>query len=203
MLIVIAINRLLTKQQLYFSRQFHWLDYAFCFVIILMAVPFLPTKDLTTSIVVGLMGGFSEEFLARGVLLGKLTGYFVRKKYSLGRIFAAIFWSNLIFALMHFTNLGQSGLNYVLLQSILAFISGLAFSVIYLQTGSLWYPIALHFMDDFMRTAHDTGATAGGQFGLWALAAMTWLKVGIFIYALVTWRKKKPALVRLVEQQDY
>ncbi|WP_369795909.1 type II CAAX prenyl endopeptidase Rce1 family protein [Fructobacillus sp. EFB-N1] len=63
---------------------------------------------------------------------------------------------------MHFTNLGQSGLNYVLLQSILAFISGLVFSVIYLQTGSLWYPIALHFTDDFMRTAHDTAATAGG-----------------------------------------
>ncbi|MCK8627463.1 hypothetical protein LNP15_04240 [Fructobacillus sp. M131] len=91
LLIVIAINYLLTKQQLYFSRQFHWLDYVFCFVIILMAVPFLPTKDLTTSIAVGLMGGFSEEFLARGVLLGKMTSYFVRKKYSLGRIFAAIF----------------------------------------------------------------------------------------------------------------
>ncbi|WP_047975103.1 MULTISPECIES: hypothetical protein [Fructobacillus] len=82
LLIVIAINCLLTKQQLYFSRQFHWVSLCLCFVIILMAVPFLLTKDLTTSIAVGLMGGFSEEFLARGVLLGKMPSYFVRKNIA-------------------------------------------------------------------------------------------------------------------------
>ncbi|MDF7637161.1 CPBP family intramembrane metalloprotease [Leuconostocaceae bacterium ESL0958] len=199
LVIVLLLNRWITHQSIYYGRRFALLDYAFWLALILIALPFLPTKDLVVSLATGAMGGLSEEFLARGVLLGKISDYLLRERYSAKRVWAAIALSNLVFALMHLTNLSQEPLPYVLAQSALAFISGLAFSVIYLQTGSIWYPVALHFMDDFVRTAADTAASAGGHWGMVGNAALNYFKVFLVLYALFAWRKKAPALLRRQE----
>lgn len=47
-------------------------------------------------------------------------------------------------------NLSHSSLQYVLVQTVLSFLGGLAYSALYVQTGSIWYAMTLHFATDYM-----------------------------------------------------
>lgn len=198
LVVVIVLNHLITKQVFYMNRSFTVWDYAFWLLIIAMALPFLKTPNLIISLATGVMGGFSEEFLTRGVLLGKFLGYALRNGYSYRKLVGAVVFSNLIFAFLHFTNLSHSSLRYVLVQIVLSFFGGLAYSALYVQTGNIWYSIALHFATDFMLTANDMSQIQDGRFESMALLALNYLKIGLILY--VFWpRKKEPALVNRIQ----
>lgn len=147
---VIFLNRLITKQVFYMNRSFTLWDYAFWLLIIAMDLPFLKTPNLIISLATGVMGGFSEEFLTRGVLLGRFLDYTSRNGYSYRKLIESVVFSNLIFAFLYFANLSHSSLQYVLVQTVLSFLGGLAYSALYVQTGSIWYAMALHFATDYM-----------------------------------------------------
>ncbi|USS92180.1 MULTISPECIES: CPBP family intramembrane glutamic endopeptidase [Fructobacillus] len=196
--VVILLNHWITKQSFYMHRSFTIWDYAFWLLIIAMALPFFKTPDLIISLATGVMGGFSEEFLTRGVLLGRFLDYTSRNGYSYRKLMEAVAISNLIFALLHLTNLSHASLQYVLVQIVLSFFGGLAYSALYVQTGSLWYPIALHFATDYMRTANDMSQIQDGRFESMALMVLNYLKIGLIIY--VFWpRKHAPALVQRIQ----
>lgn len=87
---------------------------------------------LTTLFLLGI-GAVSEETLFRGYLLQTL----VRSR----SIFAGVAFTSLMFALIHNGNPGASPLSF-----INTALAGVWFALAYLKAGSLWFPIGLHFM---------------------------------------------------------
>lgn len=79
---------------------------------------------------IAVVPAFVEEFLFRGVVLSNLLPY--------GRTHAIVF-SSLLFALMH-QNVGQF---------FYTSVAGLILGYIYVQTGSIWGSVLLHFVNNF------------------------------------------------------
>ncbi|GAO99641.1 CPBP family intramembrane glutamic endopeptidase [Fructobacillus ficulneus] len=202
LVLVLVLNAWITKQKFYLGRHFRWTDWVFWLLMILLVLPFVRASNVMVALGTGVMGGFSEEFLARGVLLGKFTDYITKKNYSYKNLIKAVAYSNLVFALMHLTNLTHEPVAYVVVQVVLAFFAGLAYSAIYVQTGSLWYAIALHFVEDFILTASEASSQAGGRFGAMALSFFTFFKILIVLVSLWSWRKKTPGLVKQLQAEQ-
>jgi membrane protease YdiL (CAAX protease family) len=87
--------------------------------------------------------GFSEELLVRGIVVSSLMDH----GFS---ILATGVYSSLLFGLAHGINYfnGQDA-KTTLTQMCTTTLFGIDFFVIYVVTGSLWAPIALHFLHDF------------------------------------------------------
>lgn len=81
------------------------------------------------------MPAISEELLFRGLIMKSLLPY--------GRIFAVVL-SSFMFSLFH--------LNPA--QTVYQFILGLLFAGVYLRTRNMWYPIILHFFNNFIIILH-------------------------------------------------
>lgn len=192
---MIGLNALITKQRFYLRQSFSWWGVLYWIFILVIWLPFIVSSNLSEAIATGMMGGFSEEFLARGVFLGLFLTYFLQSNYSKSKLLKAILYSNLIFSLMHFTNLTHQMFSYVLLQSVLAFFSGLALSAIYIQTGSMWPAIALHFTMDFILTANGTG-----KFIPWAQAGFSYFQILLVVITFFYWQKHEPLLSRLIRE---
>lgn len=117
-----------------------------------------------------------EEFLCRGMMMrGMLTRMHPRK---------AIFWSALIFAVMHFNPW----------QSIPAFLVGLLLGWVYWRTHSLWATIFLHCLNNSVSTAisrvwSDLPVDAGWRDVLpptvyWAVYAGSAVVLAVTLYVL-------------------
>ena len=87
--------------------------------------------SVISTFVTAVVPAFSEEFLFRGILLGKL------RKYGDGY---AILVSSLFFALMH----GN------MVQIPFAFIGGVMFAFLTVKTGSILPAMAVHFSNNFL-----------------------------------------------------
>lgn len=96
--------------------------------------------SLAMTIVLGMIisgfAAFGEELMFRGYLLKK----FENKR---GIIFAIIL-SSLLFSLCH------TGKYIVLLQFLSAFSTGILFSILYIKFKSLWVPIGVHIVHNFI-----------------------------------------------------
>jgi membrane protease YdiL (CAAX protease family) len=96
--------------------------------------------ELILSIGIFLCITLSEELLFRGYILNNLLISF--NKYI------AVFISSLLFCLIHAANP-----NFNFLGSINLFVAGIFFGLAYVQTRSLWFPLALHFSWNFFQGA--------------------------------------------------
>lgn len=86
--------------------------------------------------------GFSEELMFRGVL-------FQAFRHSRS-IWPAVLLSSFLFGAVHSLNVFMTGnLQFALIQSGAAFLSGLIFIALRLRTGSLWPSIVVHALWDF------------------------------------------------------
>lgn len=109
-------------------------------------IPFIPFSKLTTDRVIGVaifIAGVAlvEEALFRGWLFARLE-----KR----NIWVAIVGSSLTFGLFHLINLTtELGTRYVIFQVFVAMTLGYIFSALMLYTGTIWVPIAFHFLMDF------------------------------------------------------
>ncbi len=92
---------------------------------------------LLSVLVIAVFPALFEEFACRGVMLGMLAD-----KTSAS---SAIFVSAMFFGLMHG--------NFV--QIPFAFIVGLALALAYVKTGSMWVPMAIHFLNNFFSVVLD------------------------------------------------
>lgn len=192
LLVVLGLNALITKQRIYLKPSWTISEGAYWLFMVAVVLPFLSADNVWTALATGMMGGFSEEFLARGVLLGLFLVYLLRDGYSRHNLVKGVLYSNLAFALMHFTNLTHMDFSSVLLQSILAFIAGLSYAAIYVQTGSIWAAVAMHFVEDFILTAN--GAT--GNLSMYATMAFSYFKILLIVILFIYWKKHEPVLSR-------
>jgi membrane protease YdiL (CAAX protease family) len=193
LLLFISLNYFLTKQKVFLMPSKSWLTVFLFIFISIVCIPFFSTPHLENAILTGLMGGIPEEYFSRGVLLSFFLTYFVRNNYSRTALIKAIFISNFIFALMHLTNLSHESVPYVILQCILSFVSGLSYSAIYVQTGSLYLSMFMHFTKDFILTADVSSQLTNILHSSFAMFQLL-LVVITFIY----WNKHEPRLIRLI-----
>jgi len=105
----------------------------------------LPLQQTLTGLAIAPVVAAYEETLFRGYILES----FLRLSKS-GNVLPAVFWSSLLFGLSHLMNLTRQDLPTTLYQVGFAFALGALYAAIYLRTGSLWWPIALHFANDFI-----------------------------------------------------
>ncbi|MDN3241053.1 type II CAAX endopeptidase family protein [Glycomyces tritici] len=125
----------------------------------------------------GLLIGFTEEILARGIVIGMLR--------RAGRSEPAVMLlSSLLFALMHATNIvsGQA-LGTVLATMGFAFVFGVAMYLTLRVTGFLVWPMLLHAVTDpstFLATGGVDEVAAGGTSPLVTLAGAS-----VVLYALL------------------
>ncbi|MFE1646162.1 CPBP family intramembrane glutamic endopeptidase [Microbacterium sp. P01] len=136
------------------------------------------TSFLLSLIALGVLVGFSEEMMARGLVLTSL-----RSRLSEGWVW---FISSALFGLMHLSNviLGAP-VSASVLQAVLAFASGTAFYILRRVTGSLVWAMVLHGLWDVsvFAVGHapigiPLGAVLGPVVGVLALATVFWVIKG-------------------------
>jgi len=111
--------------------------------------------DLISLILFSLLIGIAEEFLCRGWLLNEFL-----ERYSSNRkqVYLSIFFSGLVFGLMHVTNIyyGQ-GILETIAQIIAAIGMGFYLGSIYFRTRNIWACVILHGFWDFALLLGENG----------------------------------------------
>lgn len=100
----------------------------------------------------GLAPAVFEEILFRGIFITNL-----KKKYSSPT--AVVLISAVVFSLVHLTNLVGMNVLSVLLQLIMALVTGIVFGAIYLYSGDLVSVIIAHFAIDVVGGIFPGGVT--------------------------------------------
>ncbi|WP_203642070.1 CPBP family intramembrane glutamic endopeptidase [Levilactobacillus andaensis] len=120
-------------------------------------------KHVLVMAVVALLVAIFEESLFRGVLL---VGFLQR----IGRgnsVWLAVLLSSTLFAASHLINLSHQSVSITISQVLMAFGFGLLQSATYLRSGSLIWPILLHFMFDTQVLARS-GLISKGNIPAWS-----------------------------------
>ncbi|WP_203630400.1 CPBP family intramembrane glutamic endopeptidase [Lentilactobacillus fungorum] len=152
-LLVCILNILLTRQCINLKIKLTAKTGAWLLIMILCLVPFMnfkPINNFLRALVWTLLVAIAEELLFRGVILKDLLNLLIRSGHLKSHgVFIAITISSLLFSVEHLTNItNQSGVATIC-QMIQTFGMGTLFAALYIRTGSLFYPISLHFLIDF------------------------------------------------------
>lgn len=129
-------------------------------------------KHLLFLLCAGMLVGFNEEALARGILVVGWRG----SGHGEARVW---FFSSLLFGLLHLPNAAFGLPLYgAVAQVIFAFMAGTGFYVLRRASGSLLVPMAVHGAWDFSTFAHGASGAAMTyaytpfQFGLYILSVV-------------------------------
>ncbi|NIA00307.1 CPBP family intramembrane glutamic endopeptidase [Massilia sp. CCM 8734] len=107
----------------------------------------------------------SEELMFRAVLLQGFLDRFA--------IWPAVFLSSVVFGAVHAANGFASGdAGAALVQSVSAFLQGLAYSAIRLRTRSIWPMVLVHGLWDFSLMSSMLSASSGGDDSVLPYAAL-------------------------------
>lgn len=206
LLVMLACNALIVKQPIFwrigFSGQRKWdliLPYLFYGVGIIGLLFIQHQGDPLYALVLAVTVAIEEEYFFRGMLFGKLMGSVPRQnRWILG----AIFLSAVVFGMTHFLNLRVQAWIPTLEQVGQITIFGLVLAGLYLRTGSLLAPIALHFLLDFFTTYGSDLLSLSNNFPIYLVAAVAFVYVlmaGVIIFP--NKKKQYPLIQRIKERK--
>lgn len=139
-----------------------------------LAIGLPPASTLAIVAANTFMVGISEELACRGILYRGL-----RDRFS---ILSAIIISTVLFGSMHLLNGFTTGyFGAAAIQSITAFMSGIAFMALRIRTGSLLPGIAVHGAWDFALVAMASGAAVKSEGAASAGAMSLWLPLMLIL----------------------
>jgi membrane protease YdiL (CAAX protease family) len=114
-------------------------------------------RFVVVALVATFLVGLSEEMLIRGYFVDLL------QETGLAVVWVAVV-SSLVFGLLHGANiLNGQDVRTTVQQIIGSAVMGLGFFASMALTGSLWLPIALHFLFDFSLIVHGSVKQDGSQ----------------------------------------
>ena len=139
-------------------------------------------------IAAGILVGFNEEALTRGVLVVGWRG-------STSSEVWVWFWSMLLFGLMHLPNsLFGAGFVASLAQVVFAFLAGSGFYLIRRISGTLLIPMILHGAWDFASLTHITSEGAASPLKVPFQMGTYLLSIVLVIVVLVAERRRSSIL---------
>lgn len=157
-----------------------WLPLAYvCAMLavdVLIGVP-APATLLVVAINMILVG-LSEEVMFRSIVFHGMLARF--------RIWPAVLLTSLLFGAVHTLNVfGTGQLQPALMQSLTAFMQGVAYQAIRLRTGSVWPMVGVHALWDFSLVlpglSHPAGDSGSGGSLLPVVVALPVFLYGLFL----------------------
>ncbi|WP_181399105.1 CPBP family intramembrane glutamic endopeptidase [Apilactobacillus micheneri] len=147
------MNHYLFSQKLYLKPNFSEFGWQiFIFICLLVVVLSLKTKYFWTALDVGIIAALPEEIMFRGVIMGWILEKITRFKQTYVNVSIALGISGVVFGCFHYINLLHQSFGFTTLQVMNAVGLGMILGAIYVKSGSLFIPIAFHFIYDFSAT---------------------------------------------------
>lgn len=100
-------------------------------------------------VILMLITAIVEEYINRGLLTGKLTNVILKDKNSYISVFGVLILSGILFGMYHLSNIHSQSLSITLSQMIQTAGIGVLLTAFYMRTGSLIFPIIVHFLWDY------------------------------------------------------
>jgi len=167
LLVILVINHTIIHAPLKFKSPFTFSHQLWVSVVpviyvllILMGVSTvgpLPARQALQAIAPAFSIAAYEEIFFRGIVLGGLL-----RIWGTRHLLTITFVSSLLFSLSHLLNLTHQSLLSTGFQATSALAIGLLFAAVYLRTDSLWWPIAGHFLNDFLILAASGSLSSSG-----------------------------------------
>lgn len=156
-----------------------WLPMLYvCLMLALDLVLGLPSRGILLIVVANtLLVGLSEELMFRSILFHGLLSRF--------RIWPAVLLTSFAFGIVHSLNVFSTGhLDEALMQSVAAFMQGLAYLAIRIRTHSVWPMVPVHGLWDCSLILSTLSRPASGESAAVNPLLSLLIALPIFLYGL-------------------
>lgn len=150
-IVICLLNYWIIQQKVFFKpgeRKRWWLS--FLIVCLIIVVFCIPSQNFWGALDIGLLAGLSEELMFRGIILGFLLKLMTNKSDSRWRVILCLTISSLLFGGFHYVNLSMQSFSGTTYQVIDAAAFGMILGALYIKSGTIIVPMALHFISDFL-----------------------------------------------------
>ncbi|KOY70740.1 CPBP family intramembrane glutamic endopeptidase [Apilactobacillus kunkeei] len=150
-IVICLLNYWIIQQKVFFKpgeRKRGWLSFLIvCLIIVAFCIP---SQNFWSALDVGLLASLSEELMFRGIILGFLLKLMTNKSDSRWRVMLCLTISSLLFGGIHYVNLSMQSFSGTTYQVINAVAFGMILGALYIKSGTIIVPMALHFISDFL-----------------------------------------------------
>ncbi|CAI2695191.1 hypothetical protein AKUH4B504J_13810 [Apilactobacillus kunkeei] len=150
-IVICLLNYWIIQQKVFFKpgeRKRWWLSFLIvCLIIVAFCIP---SQNFWSALDIGLLAGLSEELMFRGIILGFLLKLMTNKSDSRWRVMLCLTISSLLFGGLHYVNLSMQSFSGTTYQVINAVAFGMILGALYIKSGTIIVPMALHFISDFL-----------------------------------------------------
>lgn len=150
-IVICLLNYWIIQQKVFFKpgeRKRWWVSFLIvCLIIVAFCIP---NQNFWAALDIGLLAGVSEELMFRGIVLGFLLKLMINKSDSRWRVMLCLTISSLLFGGFHYVNLSMQSFSGTTYQVINAAAFGMILGALYIKSGTLLVPMALHFISDFL-----------------------------------------------------
>ena len=152
-IVICLLNYFIIQQKIFFKpseKKVGWLVFlVVCFTIVMAC---MGHKHFWLALDIGVIAALPEELMFRGIVLAFVLKLMMRKSTAQWRVIASLVISALIFGGFHYINLTSQSFGYTSFQVINAAALGMLLGAVYIKSGTIIVPMALHFIYDFLVT---------------------------------------------------
>lgn len=197
------LNYYLLKQKIYWKVTFtNKTTIGMILIVILTSVLTISNpRRASDGIVLILITAIVEEYINRGLLTGKLIGAILKRENSYFQVFGVLILSGLLFGMYHFSNIHSQSLSITLSQMIQTTGLGVLLAALYMRTGSLIFPIMIHFLWDY-NISIQRGASSTSTKSPYFFVSIIMCLIFITVAVLVTKNVDKLRLIEKVHIND-